>query len=133
MSAGRFTAVAAALFGFSLAWNAFWHLGLLARLEARLAPLHRPPGPGQAWPALALMATLAVLFLAGHLRWARSRSLAEGARYGLWFALVAGLLVDFNQYLIYPLPGGTVLLWFLGGLAEFIVAGLVASALRPRS
>lgn len=47
------------------------------------------------------------------------------------FALVAGLLVDLNQYLIYPIPAWIVASWFVSGLIEFTLYGVLASRLVP--
>jgi hypothetical protein len=58
-------------------------------------------------------------------------SLREGVVYGVFFALLTGVLVDLNQYILYPIPGWLAFLWFLGGLGEFIVYGIIARKLYP--
>jgi hypothetical protein len=50
----------------------------------------------------------------------------EAVSYGVFFALVAGVLVDFNQYVLYPIPALVAVMWFVGGLIEFTVYALVA-------
>jgi hypothetical protein len=58
---------------------------------------------------------------------ARTGTMREGLGYGLYFALLAGLLVDLNQYVLFPIPGAVAALWFLGGLAEFSLYGMLVS------
>jgi hypothetical protein len=41
------------------------------------------------------------------------------------------LLVDFNQYILYPIPAGLALAWFGFGFVEFCVYGLLAAWLYP--
>jgi hypothetical protein len=55
----------------------------------------------------------------------------EGIVYGLFFAAVAGLLVDVNQYVLYPIPGSLAWTWFAGGVVEFCLYGALVSWLYP--
>lgn len=71
------------------------------------------------------------LFAAGYGRIARTGSVREGARYGCCFALLAGLLVDLNQYILCPIPAIMVLAWFLDGLGKFTLCGVIAVKLCP--
>jgi hypothetical protein len=71
------------------------------------------------------------VFLWGYVRFVPIPSVREGALYGVYFAVVAGLLVDFNQYILYPIPGHVAAAWFFGGLAEFTIYGVVLSRLVP--
>jgi hypothetical protein len=44
------------------------------------------------------------------------------------------VLVDVNQFLLYPLPAGLVLKWFVGGVLEFTFYGAVVSLVwRPET
>ena len=70
-------------------------------------------------------------FLVGYRRFARSGSVREAAGYGLVFALVAGVLVDLNQYVLFPIPGRLTCLWFLGGVVEFTLYGVILRWVEP--
>lgn len=120
-----------ALFLLSLAWNALVHLVVLAEVNASVQHLRRADFGDQLWLSLLLTAAVVALFLAGYVRIARTGSWREGAVYGVAFGCLAGLLVDFNQYLVYPLPGRVAALWFAFGLVEFTGYGLLASRLCP--
>jgi hypothetical protein len=132
MNRARWALAAVLLFVLSLLWNGFVHMVLLAEANAALAPLRRPDAEATMPLALLLTAGLAGVFVWGYARFARDRSFAEGALYGLFFALVAGLLVDLNQYVLYPIDGSLVAMWFAAGLAEFVVYGVILARLAPR-
>lgn len=123
----------AALFTFALLWNGFFHLILLAKVNASVQHLHRPDLADKMWLSLLLTAGVVALFIFGYRSFARSYSVREGAGYGLFFAALAGLLVDLNQYVLYPVPASTAALWFLGGVVEFTLYGMIASRLPLRA
>jgi len=129
MRGRRFLLTAVLLFVIAIAWNAVLHLVLLAKVNASVRHLYRADLPEKMWLSLLLTAGIVVLFVYGHQRFVRSSSVIEGASYGLFFALAAGLLVDLNQYVLYPIPIGVAALWFAGGLVEFTLYGMLTSKL----
>ncbi len=132
MGVRRFLLACAALFAVALAWNGLLHLVVLRAAEAAVRPLYRPDLADRMWLSLVAAAALVVLFVWGYRRFARAGSVREAAGYGLFFALVAGVLVDLNQYVLFPIPGRLACLWFLGGVVEFTLYGLIVRRLvRP--
>lgn len=126
----RFLVTCGVLLVVALAWNALVHLVLLREVNASVQHLRRPDLADKAWLSLPLTLGVIVLFVWGHGRFVRDRSLREGLRYGLFVALLAGLLVDLNQYILFPIPASAAAMWFLGGLVEFSLYGMIASRLR---
>jgi hypothetical protein len=127
----RYLLTCGVLFLVALAWNGLVHLVLLRPLEASVHHVLRADFQQKAWLSLLTAAGMIALFLWGYSRFARDASAAEGARYALFFALLAGLLVDLNQYVLYPLPARVVALWFAGGMLEFQLYALAARKLFP--
>jgi hypothetical protein len=41
------------------------------------------------------------------------------------------VLVDLNQYVLYPIPASLAIRWFVFGLLEFCIYGILASKLYP--
>jgi hypothetical protein len=120
------------LFVVALAWNALVHLVVFREANASVQHLRRPDLAEKAWLSLLMTLGLVTLFVWGYTRVARTGTMREGLGYGLYFALLAGLLVDLNQYVLFPIPGAVAALWFLGGLAEFSLYGVLVSRLcRP--
>ena len=128
---GRFTFVCVALVAISLGWNAIVHLVLLRPVDETVRHLFRPDLGDRIGLSLLMTAGVACLFAAGYARFARDGSVREGAFYGACFALLAGLLVDLNQYLLYPIPAWVAATWFASGLVEFTLYGIVVSRIVP--
>lgn len=117
----------AVLLALALAWNGLVHLVLLRRANEAIRHLRRTDLPGTLWLSLLLTAAVCVLFVYGYTRVVRTHTLREGLGYGLLTGLFAALIVDVNQYLLYPLPLGLVLCWFISGVLEFTFYGAVLS------
>lgn len=131
MRPGRFLLASVVLFLVALAWNAFVHLVVLRAANASVAHLWRPDLQDTMWLSLLLTAGIVMLFVWGYGRFARDGSLREGVVWGLFFALLAGLLVDLSQYVLFPIPGVVALQWFAGGLLEFLLYGALVTRLAP--
>ena len=78
-----------------------------------------------------MTAGLALLFTWSYARWARGGRVYDGLKHGLFFGLLAGVVVDLNQYFLYPIPASLAAKWFVFGLIEFCCYGLLASRLYP--
>jgi hypothetical protein len=127
----RFLLTCGLLSVLAVAWNAFVHLIVLRAANASVQHLRRPDLADKAWLSLVLTVGLVTMFVWGYSRFARNGSWREGLRYGLFFALLAGLLVDLNQYVLFPMPAVVAGQWFLGGLIEFSLYGIITSRLYP--
>jgi hypothetical protein len=133
MRTKRFLLTCGVLLLVAIAWNAFVHLVVLRAANASVQHLRRPDLSEKAWLSLLLTAGIVVVFVWGYSRYARDGSAREGLGYGLFFALLAGLLVDLNQYVLFPIPAVVAAQWFLGGLVEFSLYGIIATRLySPR-
>jgi hypothetical protein len=126
----RFWLTCGVLVPVAIAWNGFLHLVVLRAANASVEHLRRPDLADKAWLSLVLTAGIVMAFVLGYRRCARTGSWREGLSYGLGFALVAGLLVDLNQYVLYPIPARVAAQWFVGGLVEFSLYGIVAARLH---
>jgi len=127
----RFVLACAVLLVLAIGWNGLVHLVLLRDANAVVQHLHRPDLGARMWLSVLVTAGMVVLFVAGYGRFARRGSVGEAVGYGVFFSLLTGVLVDLNQYVLYPIPGWLAFLWFIGGLIEFIVYGLVVRKLYP--
>jgi len=64
-------------------------------------------------------------FVMVYARFFARKSIAAGLEYGLWFGLGAALAMGYGTYAVMPIPYHMALVWFLGTLAESLVAGLL--------
>ena len=61
-----------------------------------------------------------------------ARGWAEGIRYGLIIGLLVNVIWMFNQHTIYPVPFSLVLQWFVYGMIQFMICGLVVATIYRR-
>ena len=84
------------------------------------------------WLSVLMTFAVTLLFTFGYSYFTRTGKISEVILYGVFFALVAGVLVDLNQYVLYPIPGHLVFYWlFIGGLLEFSLYGALITRLYP--
>ena len=83
---------------------------------------------------LSLLATLAIsyLFVLNFTKWSKGKGIKEGIVYGIFFALLIGLFVDVNQYVMYPLPAHIPAEWFASGIIEFVMNGIILSLIYKK-
>ena len=129
----RFAVASAAIFLLALLWNSVVHLVVLREANASVQHLRRASATWQVWLALALTAAMACTFVSGYILSARTGTAREGLGYGVFFGVVAGLLVDLNQFVMFPIPATVALQWFAAGFLEFALYGLLVTRLYPLS
>ena len=120
-----------AVFIFTMVWGGFYHLVLLKGADLEIRQLYRPDMAGKMWLSVFGVLGISILFVIGYSLCSRRGTLLEGMAYGVCFSVLAFLLVDLNQYILYPIPFMLILKWYIGGLIEFIVNGLLVSLLYP--
>jgi hypothetical protein len=131
MNYKRIMTASAIVFIFALLWNSLIHGVILRDANAALVNVVHPAGDRNMGLALLLIIGLAFLFVWSYAYTARRGTWRDGVAHGLFFALLAGFLVDLNQYVLYPIPAPLALKWFIVGVVEFCGYGLLASWLYP--
>ncbi|NUO79505.1 hypothetical protein HUU05_05465 [candidate division KSB1 bacterium] len=131
MNSKRLLVTAGAIFIFALLWNGLVHLVILAEANLALSPITKPAAERSLGLSLFMTAAVALLFAWSYARFARPGGMKAGLLHGLFFALLAGILVDLNQYVMYPIPASLAAKWFVFGLIEFCVYGALAARLYP--
>lgn len=58
-----------------------------------------------------------------------NKGIMEGVRYGLLIGLLMVLFGNLAQYAMYPLPFSLVWKWFVFGMIEFIIFGIITAAI----
>lgn len=54
-----------------------------------------------------------------------AKGIAEGIRYGIYIGLLMNIPAAYAQYAVYPLPYSLALQWFIYGMIEYIIGGVV--------
>lgn len=63
----------------------------------------------------------------------QNRGIMEGIRYGIYIGLFTSFVYSYGSYAVYPLPYSLVLQWFLIGLVQSIILGIITAAVyKPK-
>jgi hypothetical protein len=125
MNYKRFFISVLVIFIFALIWNGIVHLIILRGADSILNSIGREESQRNLFLSLLITAIIALLFVWSYSRFARKGNLRDGISHGLFFGILAGVLVDLNQYVLYPIPASLALTWFVFGLLEFCIYGIL--------
>ena len=132
MNIKRFIFSAIVLFIISLLWNGFVHSLIINNDEEILKSILRPDINDKMWLSFVLTALISIIFVLGYIKFTTKGTSTEGIMYGLSFGILAILLVEVNQYILYPLAFSTVIKWMIFGILEFTLYGFLVSKLYKK-
>lgn len=121
-------------FVFSIFYNGFVHMVILSSADKQVEPLRRADFTSKIW--LSLLATLATSFLFTMIYtfFVSEKCAKTGLFFGCCFGLFIALMVDLNQYVLYPLPFALVAQWALFGLIEYsLIGSIVGSIVKDKT
>jgi hypothetical protein len=127
----RFAVAVLAIFIFAMMWNGFVHMVLLKEASLALEKVARPAAERNMALGFMLTAGVAILFVYSYVSFVRTPGIKRALGHGVFFAILAGLFVDLNQFFLYPIPGSLAAAWFLFGFIEFCIYGVLVSWLYP--
>lgn len=127
MNMNRFVLAVFVIFMFALIWNAIVHMVILREANAVISALARPEPDRSIVLSLLQTAGLSAIFVLSYVWSHRAGTLKGGLAHGALIGVLAGLLVDLNQYILYPIPADLAAAWFVFGFAEFCIYGMIAA------
>lgn len=131
MNYKRFFISVISIFVFALIWNGIVHLIVLREADSILNSVGRQESQRSLLLSLFVTIILSLLFVWSYSRSVQRGTIKAGIIHGLFFGVLAGVLVDLNQYVLYPIPGDLAFKWFVFGLFEFCIYGIIVSKLYP--
>jgi CBS domain containing-hemolysin-like protein len=105
---------------------------ILSKTYAALADLWRPDMMSKMWLMHLGSFIIAFLFTYIFIRGYENKGLAEGVRYGLIIGLFMNIPYAFYEYAMYPLPLSLCLQWFVYGMIEIIICGIIVAAIYKK-
>jgi hypothetical protein len=129
MNVKRFIWASIAVFVASEISSAIIHQGILAKTYQTLGPIWRPDMMSLMWMYHVGSFVLAFLFTYIFTKGYENKGIAEGIRFGIVIGLFANIPYAFYEYAMYPLPFSLCLQWFIYGMIEFIIVGIIAAAI----
>jgi len=131
MNTKRFAYACLAILIFALLWNGIVHMVVLREANIALDKIARPAAERSVVLGLLVTVGIVVLFVYSYSAFVRTAGIRRGLVHGAFFGLLAGVLVDLNQFFLYPIPGSLALAWFLFGFVEFCIYGALAAWIYP--
>jgi len=109
------------------------HFIILGPTYQEYKDLWRPDMMSKMWIMYITSFVLSFLFVYIFKKGYEGKGLAEGIRYGIILGLLINTLGAFNQYAVYPVSFSLALKWFIYGMIEFIICGMVAALIyKPK-
>ncbi|HVP45926.1 MAG TPA: hypothetical protein VMT32_05060 [Bryobacteraceae bacterium] len=129
MNLKRYLAASFAVFVVSMALGYLIHGVILKPVYDSLQSIWRPGMESKMWIEWVNAFLLSFLFTYIFIKGYEGKGIAEGARFGLLMGLFLSIPVAYGTYMIIPIPYTLALQWFLYGVAQSIVFGVVAAAI----
>jgi uncharacterized PurR-regulated membrane protein YhhQ (DUF165 family) len=108
------------------------HGVILRSTYETLKDVWRPDMMAKMWIMYIVSFIFSFLFVYVFTKGYEGRGIAEGIRYGILIGLLVNICV-FYQYVVYPVPFSLALQWFIYGMIEFILCGIVAALIyKPK-
>lgn len=100
---------------------------ILAPAYQSLSNVWRPDIMSKMWILRASSFIMSVLFVYIFIKGYENKGILEGARYGIIIGLFMNVIGMFSQYVMYPIPFSLSVQWFIYGMIEFIICGIIAA------
>ncbi|OFX15144.1 MAG: hypothetical protein A2Z18_07275 [Armatimonadetes bacterium RBG_16_58_9] len=132
MNAKRYVLASLAVFVVFEILDYVIHSVILMKTYEALASVWRPDMMQKMWILYITVLVVSFLFVYIFSKGYEAKGIAEGVRYGLVIGLFMQVPAAFSQYAVYPIPLTLAVEWFVAGMIEFIICGIVAAAIyRP--
>ena len=105
------------------------HMWLLAGAYKAedVAKIMRPESEGKMWIYFLVYAIVSYFFTLIFSKGYEGKGIGEGVRYGLYVGLLMATPMAYDSYATYPLPYSLALQWFIYGLVQYIILGVVVA------
>ena len=129
MNVKRYVAASIAVFVVSVALGYLVHGVLLQSTYASIHGVWRADVQSKMWINSINDLILSFVFLYLFAKGYEGKGIMEGVRFGLLMGLVFSIPAAYGTYLIIPIPYYLALEWFLYGMAQTLILGIVAAAI----
>lgn len=134
MNVKRFILASLAVFVAYEAIDTLVNMVLLTSTYDQLKQIWRPDMMQLIWIMYLAYLIFSFLFVFIFTKGYEGKGIMEGVRYGLYIGLMMCVPGAFSQYVVYPLPFTLALQWFIYGMIEFSLCGVVVALVyKPKA
>jgi len=127
MNAKRFILAAIVVFVVMQATDYLIHNLILSSTYESLTGVWREEMMSKMWIMTLTSLFLSFMFVFIFTKGYEGKGVGEGVRFGLIIGLLMNVVGMLNQYVVYPVPFSLTIQWFIFGMIQFVIAGVVAS------
>jgi hypothetical protein len=106
---------------------------LLSDSYGALKTIWRPDVMQKMWVLYLTPIVFSVFFVLIYQRFQKGNGILDGLTYGIFTGLLITPLKIYNQYAFYPLTIGIANQWFVYGVMQYIICGIVVSLLYSKN
>ena len=105
------------------------HAGLLsgAYQSDEMMRVWRPDMMSKLWIFYIVSAFTSFFFTLIFSKWYKGKGIVEGIQYGVYMGLLMATPMAYSSYAMYPIPYSLALQWFIYGMVQYVVLGIVVS------
>ena len=129
MNTKRFILTSIIVFVVYQALNQIIHMFILSGAYEATMDVWRADMMQKMWIIFVTTFIFSFLFVYIFTKGYEGRGIAEGIRYGLLIGLLMNVVGMFNQYAVYPIPFSLAIQWFIYGMIQFVICGIVTAAI----
>jgi hypothetical protein len=107
--------------------EAIVNMVLLSSAYQATANLWRPMGEMKIWVFYVVYAFIAFFLTLIFSKGYEGKGITEGVRFGFYVGMLMAVPMAYGTYASMPIPYSLALQWFLYGLIEYLIAGIVLS------
>ncbi len=99
-----------------------------AYMSDPMKSLFRPDMEGKVWIFYVVYLIMSFFFTLIFSKGYEGKGIGEGIRYGLYIGLMLATPMAYASYAMYPIPYSIALQWFIYGIIQYIILGIIVAA-----
>ncbi|MFQ6613130.1 MAG: DUF6768 family protein [Fidelibacterota bacterium] len=134
MNTKRFVGASLAVFVTNQVTDLIIHGGILSSTYDSLKNIWRAEMESTMWIMYVTSFVFAFLFIYIFSKGYEGKGISEGIKYGIIIGLLMNVVGMFNQYAVYPIPFILTIQWFIYGMIQYTIYGILAALIyRPNT
>ena len=134
MNTKRFFTAGIAIFFANQLTDPIIHSFILGKTYETLSPVWRPDMMEKMWIMVLASVAFAFLFTFIFIRGYKGTGAMEGFRFGVLIGLLMSGIAVLQQYVIYPVPFYLAIIWFVCGMMQYVLYGMLAALIyKPKA
>lgn len=107
------------------------HVGLLGGIyrSPEMSSMMRPEAEQQTWIHIVTSIIASFFFTLIYIKGYEGKGIGEGVRFGFYVGMLMAIPMAYDTYAAMAIPYSLALQWFIYGLVQYIILGIVAAAM----